>query len=86
MILSTLSEPTSTSSAFSTVSLSNLGFRDDRCWAQEYGYDGVEVRGFLNETLLTASNVFLTDPKKVSAMFKYHGIEICLFVWPVPSR
>ena len=38
--------------------------------AKEYGYDGVEVRAFLNEAVLTAANVFLTDLKKVRAIFK----------------
>jgi sugar phosphate isomerase/epimerase len=47
--------------------------------AEEYGYDGVEIRGFLNESILTAANVFLTDPDKVKRIFADGGIEIaCL--------
>lgn len=47
--------------------------------AREYGYDGIEVRGFLNESVLTAANVFLTDPEKVRKTFADAGIEIaCL--------
>ena len=41
--------------------------------------DGVEIRGFLNESILTAANVFLSDPKKIRSLFKYSGLEIaCL--------
>ena len=37
------------------------------------------MRGFLNESILTASNVFLTDPSKLKSLFNYHGIQIaCL--------
>lgn len=65
--------------AFSTVSCPKWDFETICARAKEYGYDGVEIRGFLNESILTASNVFLTDPNKLKSMFKYHGIEIaCL--------
>ncbi len=65
--------------AFSTVSAPKWDFDTICARAKEYGYDGVEVRGFLNESILTAANIFLTDPNKVRAMFKYHGVEIaCL--------
>src|SRR4051794_15992263 len=65
--------------AFSTVSCPEWNFEQIASRAKEFGYDGVEIRGFLNEPLLAASNVFLTDPKKVRALFKYHGVEIaCL--------
>lgn len=65
--------------AFSTVSCPEWDFEQIASRAKEYGYDGVEIRGFLNEPLLTSSNVFLSDPKKVRALFKYHEIEIaCL--------
>ncbi len=65
--------------AFSTVACPKWDFETICARAKEYGYDGVEVRGFLNESILTASNVFLTDPKKLQSMFKYHQVEIaCL--------
>ena len=65
--------------AFSTVSCPKWDFETIAARAAEYGYDGVEVRGFLNESILTASNIFLTDPKKIRAMFQYHRLQIaCL--------
>jgi sugar phosphate isomerase/epimerase len=65
--------------AFSTVSCPTWNFETIAGRAKEYGYDGVEIRGFLNESLLTASNLFLTDPAKIRATFDAAGIEIaCL--------
>ncbi|HEY7089197.1 MAG TPA: sugar phosphate isomerase/epimerase family protein [Tepidisphaeraceae bacterium] len=65
--------------AFSTVACPTWDFETIAAKAKEYGYDGVEVRGFLNRSILTAANVFLTDPKKLRSMFDYHKIEIaCL--------
>src|SRR5262245_47374661 len=65
--------------AFSTVSCPKWDFETIASRAKEYGYDGVEIRGFLNESILTASNLFLSDPKKIKSLFDYHGIEIaCL--------
>jgi sugar phosphate isomerase/epimerase len=75
--------------AFSTVSCPKWDFETITARAKEYGYDGVEIRGFLNEPILTASNMFLSDPKKIRAMFQYHGIEIaCLAssIWMSGSR
>ncbi len=65
--------------AFTTTSCPTWDFETILARAKEYGYDGVEVRGFLNESILTAANVFLTDPAKVRAMFDAAGVEIaCL--------
>lgn len=65
--------------AFSTVSSPEWDFETVVARAKEYGYDGVEIRGFLNESILTAANVFLTDPAKVRKLFDDAGIEIaCL--------
>lgn len=65
--------------AFSTVACPNWDFEKIASHAKEYGYDGVEVRGFLNESILTSANVFLSDLSKIKSLFKYHGIEIsCL--------
>ena len=65
--------------AFSTLACPTWDFETIANRAKEYGYEGVEIRGFLNESILTASNVFLTDPKKLRSLFKFAGIEIaCL--------
>jgi sugar phosphate isomerase/epimerase len=65
--------------SFSTLACPTWDFETIVNRAKEYGYEGVEIRGFLNESILTASNVFLTDPKKLRSLFKYAGIEIaCL--------
>lgn len=65
--------------AFSTVSCPAWDFEQVFARAKEYGYDGVEIRGFLNETILTAANPFLTDPAKLRAMCAESGVQIaCL--------
>src|SRR5687767_737863 len=65
--------------AFSTVGCPKWDFATICARAKEYGYEGVEVRGFLNESMLTAANVFHTDPGKVRSMFAFHGVAIaCL--------
>jgi sugar phosphate isomerase/epimerase len=65
--------------AFSTLACPKWDFETIAARAKEYGYDGVEIRGFLNESILTASNVFLTDPKKLKAIFRDAGVSIaCL--------
>jgi sugar phosphate isomerase/epimerase len=63
--------------AFSTVACPEWDFETICARGKEYGYDGIEVRGFLNESILTASNIFLTDPSKLRSMLKYHGLSIC---------
>jgi sugar phosphate isomerase/epimerase len=65
--------------AFTTTSCPTWDFETIIGRAKDYGYDGVEIRGFLNEPLLTAANVFLTDPQKVRGLFQSGNIEIaCL--------
>ena len=65
--------------AFSTISCPKWDFETVAARAREYGYDGVEIRGFLNESILTAANVFLSDPEKVRRTFESAGVEIaCL--------
>src|SRR5688572_30371788 len=65
--------------AFSTLSCPNWDFQTMASRAAEYGYDGVEIRGFLNESILTSANVFLTDPAKVRRIFDDARVEIaCL--------
>jgi sugar phosphate isomerase/epimerase len=63
--------------AFSTVGCPTWDFDTLVLRAKEYGYDGVELRGFLNESILTAANPFLSDPAKVRKTFADAGIEIC---------
>jgi sugar phosphate isomerase/epimerase len=65
--------------AFSTVACPKWDFETICARAKEYGYDGVEIRGFLNESVLTASNIFLSDPGKTRALFDRAGIKMaCL--------
>src|SRR5581483_6329513 len=65
--------------AFSTLACPGWDFETIVSRAKEMGYDGVEIRGFLNESILTASNIFLSDPKKVRTVFRNGGVEIaCL--------
>ena len=65
--------------AFSTLACPTWDFETIASKAKEYGYDGVEIRGFLNESILTAANVFLTDPAKIKRTFEAAGVEIaCL--------
>src|SRR5512134_3267016 len=65
--------------AFSTVSCPTWDFQSILTRAREYAYDGVEVRGFLNEAILTAANPFLTDAQKLRKTFTDAGVEIaCL--------
>jgi sugar phosphate isomerase/epimerase len=63
--------------AFSTVSCPAWDFEQIVARAREYGYDGVEIRAFSNESVLTAANVFLSDPQKVRRQFESAGVEIC---------
>src|SRR5215213_9869551 len=65
--------------AFSTVSCPKWDFETIVSRAREYGYDGVEIRGFLNESLLTSANVFVTAPDMVHDTFERGGVKIaCL--------
>lgn len=65
--------------AFSTVACPKWDFETICARAKEYGYDGIELRGFLNETILTAANPFLSDPVKVLSLFKSQNLAIaCL--------
>lgn len=63
--------------AFSTVGCPTWDFETIVARAREFGYDGVEIRGFLNESILTASNPFLIDPRKLRNTFADAGVEIC---------
>ena len=63
--------------AFSTVACPKWDFDTIAARAREYGYDGVEIRGFLNEPILTATNPFLTDPNKLRGIFEGAGLQIC---------
>jgi sugar phosphate isomerase/epimerase len=65
--------------AFSTVSCPTWDFDTIVARAREYGYHGVEIRGFLDEPVRTTANVFETDPESVRRTFDGAGVEIaCL--------
>ena len=65
--------------AFSTLACPKWDFATIAAKAREYGYDGVEIRAFLNENILTTANVFLTDPAKVRDIFDRAGVAVaCL--------
>ncbi|HVT87500.1 MAG TPA: sugar phosphate isomerase/epimerase family protein [Tepidisphaeraceae bacterium] len=65
--------------AFSTVACPKWDFETIAARAKEYGYEGVEIRGFLNEAILPSANIFLSDPAKITGIFASQGVEIaCL--------
>jgi len=65
--------------AFSTVSCPKWDFDTIVARAREYGYQGVEVRGFLNEPVLTTADVFGADADALRRTFELHGVEVaCL--------
>ena len=72
--------------AFSTVSCPKWDFETIVARAREYGYDGVEVRGFLNESVLTSANVFLSDPRKVQRTFDAGGVKIACLASSIAMR
>src|SRR4051812_47117553 len=63
--------------AFSTVACPKWDFETILARAKEYGYDAIEIRGFLNEPILTAANPFLTDPAKLKRLFTDSNLAIC---------
>ena len=62
--------------AFSTLCAPRWDLETVAEKAKVFGYDGVEIRGFLNESILTATNVFLTDPGKIRRVFADSGVAI----------
>lgn len=65
--------------AFSTVSCPKWDFDTIAARAREYGYHGVEIRGFLNELVPTAADVFKTDIDVLRRSFNTAGVEVaCL--------
>ena len=65
--------------AFSTVSCPKWDFDTIVARAREYGYQGVEIRGFLNESVPTAADVFKTDLDQLRRSFSGAGVEVaCL--------
>jgi sugar phosphate isomerase/epimerase len=63
--------------AFSTVACPKWDLDTILARAKEWAYDGIELRGFLNESVLTASNPFLSDPIKIRGEFAAAGLSIC---------
>lgn len=65
--------------AFSTVSCPTWDFDTIVGRAREYGYGGVEIRGFLNETVATTADLFARDPDELRGLFDANRVEIaCL--------
>jgi sugar phosphate isomerase/epimerase len=65
--------------AFSTVSCPKWDFDTILARAREYGYGGVEVRGFLNESVPTAADVFKADLDDLHRTFERSGVQVaCL--------
>ena len=65
--------------AFSTVSCPTWDFDTIVARAREYGYDGVEIRGFLNERIPTTANVFAEDLGRLRSAFEASGVGVaCL--------
>lgn len=62
--------------AFSSLCAPEWDFHALAGKAKALGYDGVELRGFLDETILTRSNPFLSDPEKVRDLFRAAGVEV----------
>lgn len=62
--------------AFSSLACSAWDFVSLAGKAKEFGYDGVELSGSPNDLTPTASNVFLSDPRKVRDTFAEKGIKI----------
>jgi len=63
--------------AFSTVCCPTWDFETLVARAGELGYQGVELRASPNESALTASNVFLTEPGKIERLFAASGVQVC---------
>jgi sugar phosphate isomerase/epimerase len=65
--------------AFSTIGCPQWDFPTLVAKAKEYGYAGVEIRGFLNENTLTAANPFVGDPSAIRKTFAAANIAVaCL--------
>ena len=65
--------------AFSTVSCPKWDFDTIVARAREYGYHGVEIRGFLNERAATTADLFKEDPDALRRRFESNRVEVaCL--------
>jgi sugar phosphate isomerase/epimerase len=65
--------------AFSTVSCPTWDFDTIVARAREYGYGGVEIRGFLDEPAATTADLFKADPDDLRRTFDAAGVEVaCL--------
>ena len=65
--------------AFSTVSCPKWDFDTIVARAREYGYHGVEIRGFLNERAATTADLFHEDPDALRRRFDSNRVEVaCL--------
>ena len=65
--------------AFSSLACPDWDFQALASKAREYGYQGVELRAFADESAGEKSNVFLSNPAKTLEIFTGQNIEIaCL--------
>ena len=65
--------------AFSTVSCPAWDFDTIVARAREYGYHGVEIRGFLNEPAGTTADLFAADLDELRGTFDAAGVKVaCL--------
>jgi sugar phosphate isomerase/epimerase len=65
--------------AFSTISCPKWDFPTIARRAREMGYDGVEIRGFLNEPSMTEASLFDADLAQLRSTFASSGIAVaCL--------
>lgn len=74
--------------AFSTVSCPKWDLDAVITHAREYGYHGVEIRGFLNEPAVTNSNVFGPDanPDRVHNLFSSAGVNVACLASSIAMR
>src|SRR5215212_9986830 len=72
--------------AFSTVSCPKWDFETIVARAREYGYDGVEIRGFLNESVVTTANVFAAEPDSVRGVFERGGVKVACLASSIAMR
>lgn len=62
--------------AFSTTACPDLPLRDVARLAEDWGYEGVELRTFGDDSRQFACDPALTDPAKTRRLFNERGIEV----------
>jgi len=78
--------------SFSTLAFPELEFEKIVERAKEYGYDGIEIRGILNELDLSKVKELNQDAEKTKKFLSKYGIEIscisssCVFSSPIKEK